>query len=99
MTTEINKKALEQTAFNLCSLHGFAPEFVAQQEKFATAVIVEYLTAMQERGELGVKSLRDEFAMATLNGVYSGGYENGMTIDKDAMFAYQVADAMMEARK
>lgn len=36
---------LEQVAHNLCSLHGFAPEFVAENEQFARAVIAEYLAA------------------------------------------------------
>lgn len=33
---------MEQIAFNLCSLHDFAPAFVASQERFAKAVMVEY---------------------------------------------------------
>jgi hypothetical protein len=33
---------LEAIAHNLCSLHGFAPGFVAKQEVFAKAVIAEY---------------------------------------------------------
>jgi hypothetical protein len=105
--TEINKKALEQTAFNLCSLHGFASEFVAQQERFALAVIVEYLTAMQEAEFIEpvqavvcaeVKTLRDEFAMSALLG-FIGQCKTEEDYRYICRLAYQTADSMMEARK
>ena len=38
----IPANVLEAVAHNLCSLHGFDPAFVIQQERFARAVIVEY---------------------------------------------------------
>ncbi|MBB4797961.1 NTP pyrophosphatase (non-canonical NTP hydrolase) [Brevundimonas bullata] len=36
-------RAMEQIAFNLCSLHDFDPAFVSGQERFARAVITEFL--------------------------------------------------------
>ena len=43
-------------------------------------------------------SLRDKFAMAALTGLLAGAYSES-PIDKiTALAAYQVADAMMEAR-
>jgi hypothetical protein len=111
---ELNKKALEQAAFNLCSLHGFPFEFVASQERFAKAAICEYLTAMQEAefvtptietigGE--VKTLRDECAMAALYAIVSKVkaelYDVDEVVDtygEVARGAYEYADAMLKAR-
>lgn len=42
MSRVLSFSDLEQIAHNLCSLHGFDVEFVAKQEAFAKAVIVEY---------------------------------------------------------
>ena len=44
-TVVVPKHALEQIAFNLCSLHDFDPSFVQKNEKFALAAITEYLRA------------------------------------------------------
>ena len=41
----VSDRALEQIAFNLCSLHDFDPAFVQQNERFAKAAITEYLRA------------------------------------------------------
>lgn len=42
MSRVLSFSDLEQIAHNLCSLHDFDVEFVAKQEAFAKAVIVEY---------------------------------------------------------
>lgn len=39
-------QALEAIAFNLCSLHDFDVAFVRENERFATAVITEYVRAL-----------------------------------------------------
>lgn len=39
---------LESIAFNLCSLHDFDVAFVRENERFATAVITEYLLALSK---------------------------------------------------
>lgn len=46
------------------------------------------------------KTLRDEFAMAAMNGLLSKGSYNTITGAKEqlAFLSYQMADAMMEAR-
>lgn len=107
MTTEINKKALEQTAFNLCSLHGFTPEFVAHQEVFATMVLVEYLTAMEEQEESNITAtieateqptLRDQFAIQAMKSLLGDCADDAEFRDA-ATFSYMMADYMMEARK
>lgn len=41
----LSPSVLEAIAHNLCSLHDFNPTFVAGQERFARAVITEYLRA------------------------------------------------------
>jgi hypothetical protein len=41
-------------------------------------------------------TLRDQFAMAALTGLLADG---NPSTDSNAKFAYQIADAMMEARK
>lgn len=44
-TVSVPPHVLEAIAHNLCSLHGFDVGFVRGQERFATAVITEYLRA------------------------------------------------------
>ena len=47
-----------------------------------------------------VKTLRDEFAMAALNGAMVGYHDKpSVTCDNIAKWSYDLADAMMEARK
>jgi len=47
-----------------------------------------------------VKTLRDEFAMAALNGAMVGYHDKpSATCDNIAKWSYDLADAMMEARK
>lgn len=41
----VSDRALEQIAFNLCSLHDFPVDFVKANERFARSVITEYLRA------------------------------------------------------
>lgn len=78
LNKELDARALHIAASNVCSLHDFDPDFVAENAKFAMACIYEYRQAMQEAefiepvqavvgGE--VKTLRDEFAMQALNGI------------------------------
>jgi hypothetical protein len=45
---------------------------------------------------LEMPTLRDQFAMAALTGLLADG---NPSTDSNAKFAYQIADAMMEARK
>lgn len=42
---DVAPNALEAIAHNLCSLHGFEVGFVMQQERFAKAVITEFMRA------------------------------------------------------
>lgn len=44
-------------------------------------------------------SLRDQFAMAALTGIYAADGGNKATLRGDAALAYAAADAMMEERK
>ena len=45
-----------------------------------------------------VMTLRDKFAMAALTGLLAGAYSESPIDKSTALAAYQVADAMMEAR-
>lgn len=49
---DLSPQQLDQIAHNLCSLHDFDPAFVVEQERFARAVIAEYLRAAPEQSTL-----------------------------------------------
>lgn len=49
------------------------------------------------QGENTELTIRDKFAMSALNGLFS--YQAGQCTKVDAEFAYNQADAMLEARK
>lgn len=46
-----------------------------------------------------IATLRDQFAMAALTGIMSNSSYNGDTNDMITSISYELADAMMEARK
>ncbi|QBX38635.1 hypothetical protein E4M02_10970 [Brevundimonas sp. S30B] len=64
-TVVVPPQALEAIAHNLCSLHGFDPDFVMGQEKFARAVITEYLRAARPAATPGGEREDSAFKIAS----------------------------------
>jgi len=63
---------------------------------------VEYINRLRKAIEVSNQTVRDQFATAALQGICTNAGRNGFEFDKGqpiAMKAYELADAMMEARK
>lgn len=58
----VSDRALEQIAFNLCSLHDFPVDFVKANERFARSVITEYLRAAPAPSSLAGGDVTDDDA-------------------------------------